>query len=332
MPIFYVDEEILNKRLECIVCPIKITQLFLFKEMYGKIASICGKEEMYQEYIKARIKGPSKAGLCSGLKIDEFMIQILVTPFPADEFFEQNLYNAYLDIIKTIIEKRFTSVVIPYLPYGNKRLGNMYSYKTGKVLLSYLMEKYKVDCNIYILVEKQVMEDHLDGYTSTYVSTSYPITKRHKPMKYPLCNNPKLEIFLGLNNVPSYDRLTNETNFKMFPKGKFKMIYEMIRKKYDDSTFCYLANLDKSRYIQIFTGKINPSKYEVFAISIILKLPMPLVIKFLEVVGEKFEDDILDNMVIGYFNNKVTDILSINERLFMLELPQLGSYKPAYEY
>ena len=39
--------------------------------------------------------------------------------------------NAYLDIIKTIIEKRFTSVVIPYLPYGNKRLGNMYSYKTG---------------------------------------------------------------------------------------------------------------------------------------------------------------------------------------------------------
>ena len=59
---------------------------------------------------------------------------------------------------------------------------------------------------------------------------------------------------------------------------------------------------------------------------------MPLVIKFLEVVGEKFEDDILDNMVIGYFNNKVTDILSINERLFMLELPQLGSYKPAYEY
>ena len=59
---------------------------------------------------------------------------------------------------------------------------------------------------------------------------------------------------------------------------------------------------------------------------------LPLVIKFLEVVGEKFEDDILDNMVIGYFNNKVTDILSINERLFMLELPQLGSYKPAYEY
>ena len=51
MPIFYVDEEILNKRLECIVCPIKITQLFLFKEMYGKIASICGKEEMYQEEV-----------------------------------------------------------------------------------------------------------------------------------------------------------------------------------------------------------------------------------------------------------------------------------------
>jgi hypothetical protein len=37
-------------------------------------------------------------------------------------------------------------------------------------------------------------------------------------------------------------------------------------------------------------------------------------------------------MVIGYFNNKFADILSINERLFMLELPQLGSYKQAYEY
>ena len=233
MALFFVDEDVLYKKLECIVCPMKLAQLFLNKEMYGKIAAICGEDNLYQEFTKAKINQANKAWLCSGLNMAEHMIQIVITSFVEDSNFEQSLYDAYLDIIKVIIENKYKSVVIPYLPYSYKRLGNMYSYKSCKTLLCYFMNKYRVDCNIYILVERQVMQDHLDGYVSSYVSTSYPLSKRHSPRKYPLVNQTKLIYFLEFHGEIVYEDLINEKNFNIVSKGRFKCIYELIIEKYD---------------------------------------------------------------------------------------------------
>ena len=330
MALFFVDEDVLYKRSECIVCPIKMAQLFLNKEMCGKIASICGAKELYNEFVKAKINGPSKAGFCSGLNIAEYMIQIVITPFDPD--FELSLFNSYLDVIKVIIEKRLKSVIIPYLPYSYKRLGNMYSYKSCITLLSYFLKKYRLDCTIYVLVEKQVMADHLDGYVSTYESTSYPLSKRHTPRKYPLINNAKLEYFLQFHDVKVYNHLIDEKDFKLYVKGKFKCIYELIIKEYDDATFCYLANIDKKRYKEIFTGKILPSKYEALSMALVLNLSLKNIIKMLEAINEEIIDCPLDNIILSYVGQKYIDIFSINERLYMLGLVQLGSYKEVDEY
>lgn len=332
MALFFVDEDVLYKKLECIVCPMKLAQLFLNKEMYGKIAAICGEDNLYKEFTKAKINQANKAWLCSGLNMAEHMIQIVITSFVEDSNFEQSLYDAYLDIIKVIIENKYKSVVIPYLPYSYKRLGNMYSYKSCKTLLCYFMNKYRVDCNIYILVERQVMQDHLDGYVSSYVSTSYPLSKRHSPRKYPLVNQTKLIYFLEFHGEIVYEDLINEKNFNIVSKGRFKCIYELIIEKYDDARFCFLANLNKKRYIDIFSGKELPTKYEALAIALVLGLSLKNVVKMLEVINETFVDNIQDNIVLSYVGQKYVDIFFINERLYMLGFIQLGSYIPVDKY
>ena len=332
MALFFVDEGVLYKKLECIVCPMKLDKLFMEREMYGKIAAVCGADNLYEAYCKARINKPNKAWLCSGLNMANHMIQIVITSFVEDPQFESTIFNAYLDLIKVIIENNFKSVVVPYLPYSYKRLGNMYSYKTCKTLLCYFMNRYRVDCNIYILVERQVMQDHLDGYVSSYVSTSYPLSKRHTPRKYPLVNESKLVYYLEFHGEIVYEQLIANKDFNIVAKGKFKCIYELIIEKYDDARFCFLANLDKQRYIDIFSGNILPSKYEALAIALVLGLSLKNVVKMLDVIQETFVDNIHDNIILSYVGQKYVDIFFINERLYMLGLIQLGSYKPADKY
>ena len=328
MPIFYVDYNILQHKLDCIVCPMRLSKLFLKEGICGEIYKAAGDEllDLFQHNIP--LDG-GNLSITEGLKLSNKVIHIVVPEFVLDCFTDE-IYNTYMEVFDAIRENKFNSIVFPPLPYSYKRVGNMNSYKTSLNFIKYFLEYEPVDYNFYIMVDKRTMQDHLDNYTSTYVSTSFPISKRHKQRNYPFVTKKKLDDYVKKNKKISDDvALLKQKDYNVvLTNTKYEPIYKMIKDLYsDDKTFCLLANINPKHYINMFNGDYTPSKYELLAMLIALRLPINTIEEMLSLANYKLElTEKSDVYIIYLLNQGIYDITTLNEKLFLSDFQQLGSY------
>lgn len=328
MSIYFVDESIFDKKLQCVLCPVRGSQLFMYKEICGKIYDLADKAKLKRAYElneACRYKCPI---ITPGFNLSEYIMHIVVPDMSASKHFEFDMFDCYHQIVKLLLTEGFKNIVFPCLPYSYKRLGNMNSYRTQKTLLMYFSFIYNIETDIYILTDKKTMNDHLNDYVSTYVSTSYPMSKRHAPLDYPLINEEKLNDFIAANDILEIEApLLEDRNFYIeFKDNIFSFLYEEIHKQYDDNTFCVHANMNKYNYILLFEGTHIPSKNELIGMSLALSYNVNQCNELLSLINEKLDDkDLKDQIIINSINNEDFDVIGINERLFMLDLSQIGS-------
>ena len=187
MPVFLANEEILEKYNECVICPARSNNLYIEGGIWKKIFEKAGYRELLALCFNRSSYAISKPFVTSGLKLSKYIIHVL-TPYlnASNCSFEEDIYASYHEIFKLIIKNGFSNVVFTPLTYSYKRVGNKYSLRTCYFFIRYFMLLYNYTGNIYVLSSHQTVEDERNNYTSTYVSSSFPISKRHTPLSYPL--------------------------------------------------------------------------------------------------------------------------------------------------
>ena len=215
MPIFLVDKEILNNRLECVVCPTKSTKYFDFDGIDGLIYKKAGKEDLIYAYDLVNPYEVTIPAITSGFQLCDYVIHIIGSDLIYCRDFKRDIYDSY-NLISRLIEKNnFKSVVYPPIPFSYKRLGGKNSYRTGITLIKYFYNLYTMDANLYVLVDKQVISDHVNNYVSTYVSHSFPLSKRHKPTVYPLTNDKELQEYISANRLLVFKELLKSKKYEI---------------------------------------------------------------------------------------------------------------------
>ena len=185
MPIVIVGEEVLEKRLECIVNPIKGDELYLYLGIEGKIMEKAGQEELIKLFDKAN---PYKAVfpfITSGLNLSEKIIHIIATEMSQSLDFKHDMYIAYDRVIRKAMDEKVSKLVFPSIPYAYKRKGRMNTYRTSMALLRHFTRWYNPSFTVYLLVDRDGIKDHVNKYESDYVPFSLPVSRRHKPLNYP---------------------------------------------------------------------------------------------------------------------------------------------------
>ncbi len=349
MPVYIIGEDILDKRTECVVCPVKVARLYLYEDICGKIYKKAGRVELSAIFDEVNPMAFAVPVITTGLKLSDYIIHIIVSDFTLCKTFKSDMYKSYNDIMKLIVDNNIKTIVMPPLCYSYKRLGDKNSYRSCAAFLRYFLDLYHLDCNIFIMVDKRTIHDHITNYVSTYVSTSFPVSKRHKPAEYSLTNVQEIEEFVEgyhyvydeefpTNPVIVHNEIMQEENYHFeFKNTKFESLYKLIKSQYtSDAHFCFKANINKATYQQFIEDpEYTPLKNTLLAICIALKLDVDqinqVLLKYLNVTLNKEEGG--DQIIISHIEEQNFDVISINERLFYegYGSTQLGSYfYPAY--
>lgn len=325
MPLFLTDETILEQKSECIVCPIKGFQLYLFEGIDKTIYEKAGKQSLLRLFDEVNPLEVTVPVITNGLDLSEKVIHIIAPDLINCRDFKLDIYTSYDRIFKMIKDHDFKNIVFPPIEFSYKRLGAMHSYKTAITLMKYFISLYELnDCNIYILTNKRTVQDHLDNYVSTYISSSYPISKRHKPINYPLKNDKELQQFLSIANIEKDLKYIASKDY--FENLQSNQLHKIIKEKFDDKTFCEKANIHKDRYIKIINNEILPSKDEVCGMCIALQLDISETIKLFNYFNYKVDySDSADCYVLSFIAIHKYDLFNLNERLFVNNLRQIGS-------
>lgn len=331
MPLFFVDEDVLNNKLQCVVCPVKISKMYMLEDISKIIYKKAGTFKLDFEFMRKNPGAYAVPIITTGFELSNKIIHILVPDLINSPNFETDIYNSYNELFKTIYENEFTSVVFPYLPFSYKRLGNMNSYRTCITLMRYFIKYYNVDStNIYVLVDKRTMEDHKNDYNSTYVSSSFPLSKRHKPISYPLNTQKKLEIFLKEHkDVKKFLEIKNVSNYHADLYGlPYKKFFTLIRERCkNDADFCVRSNISKSNYLKILNGEYVPTKEELlgacFALNLTVYDARELLAEFNMTLDQK---NLYDKIIINELVHENYDVYAVNEIMFLKKYKQLGSF------
>lgn len=337
MPLFFVDDSVLDNRLQCVVCSIRGQTLFVYEDSYGKIYEKAGLNELEREYL---LKGPLEMSVpfyTDGLKLCDSIIQIVGADMVYSKDFKADIYKSYDRIMRMLKDSDFISIVFTHIPYSSKRLGNMNSFKTGMILARHFIDLYGlIDRNIYVLIKKQTVKDVRDNYVSTYVSTSRPLSKRHKPLVYPLKTYEELKEYELSADVVRYYDYYAEKDFKLEIKNEtLRDVCECIKEtfKEDDKEFCIRANMSKQHYIQMVTSDYLPDKNEIIGISMALHLELFHTFRFLHRCNYDFDyDDPRDCEAISAIATHKYDVYDLNQKLYLKGLQQVGSYTSPYEF
>lgn len=329
MPIIFVDEEILDYRLECVLCPIKGNQFYLYNDIDGLIYKKAGQDALDREFMRVNPLQMTVPALSGGVKLSKYMIHIIGADLIYAKDFKKDIYNSYDRTLRMIKDNQFNSVVFPPIPFSYKRLGNMHSYRTAITLLNYFLRLYDINStNIYILIKKQTMIDHMENYVSTYVSTSSP-SKRHKPIVYPLRNNQELEEYLQGASLDTFKEYYGNSNYNVnINNTKIPKLCKMIKEKFkdDDLSFCIKSNMNKKSYIKLFETDYIPTQDELYGICMALKLELLDAYEVLKMCGKSISyDDARDCEFISAVATHKYDVLELNQKLFVKGLTQIGS-------
>lgn len=335
MPIFFVDDSVLRLKLECVVCPVKISRFYLRDDLSNKIYSYAGTGIIKHLYDLVRPDEYQIPVMTDGVYLSKRIIHVIVSDLNHNSTFKTDLFVSYREIFKLIVKNKFQSVVLPPLYFSFKRLGNMYSYKTLKAFMEYFMKLYQINSNIYIMIDKQTIQDHLNNYVSSYESTSFPMSKRHKPTVYPFKTFKELQEFV-LNNedlLINKEEIINVIGPIEAKNPLFLDLYWKIKAKFlNDYEFCFQANISFKDYQDIFSIiNFTPSKYVLLPICITLKMDVVNINKFLiQTINSQLNDlETTDKIVIDCLNNNIYDVWTINEKCYLQNCQQLGSYVPA---
>ncbi len=337
MPIYIIGEEILNKKTECVVCPIKVSRLYLYEDICGKIYKKAGQIELSYLFDEVNPMAFAVPVITDGLALSDKIIHIIVSDFTLCQTFKMDMYQSYNDIVKLIVENGFKTIIMPPLCFSYKRLGNKNSYRTCAAFMRYFLDLYHVDCNVFIMVDKRTLNDHITNYVSTYISTSFPISKRHKPPVYPLTTIEEVNAFVKENKVIFHKKILQADNYNYELKNpKFENLYSLIKNKYEsDAHFCFSANISKDEYRKLHEEEgYIPPKTTLLGICIALNLDIDQTNNILQdLLNEKLNnEDPGDSIILTYLEEKNYDIVSINEKLFYADQPQIGCYyNPAYQ-
>lgn len=332
MPIFLVDKEFLNMRHECVVCPTKPTKYFCFDGIDGLIYDKAGKSNLIKAFDDVNPYDISIPAVTSGFELSDYVIHIIGPDLIYVKDFKKDIYNAYNLISRLILKNNFKSIVYPPIPFSYKRLGGKNSYRTGITFIKYFYNLYSMDVNIYVLVDKQVINDHVNNYLSTYVSTS-DISRRHKPIVYPLNNDDELKEYIESNKLLIFKELLKPKKYELCCIDEEKQfLYDMIKEKFkdDDVSFCFKANLSRDSFYKIFTTKSKMQREELLGITISLNLDAAKINEILL----KFKFEILkshapsDQIILKSIEQNIFNVNEINEILFLNDLKQLGSNAP----
>ena len=330
MPVFFVDEEILNHKLECVLCPIKGNHLYLYSDIDAIIYEKAGVDELDREFFRVNPFQMTMPALSGGANLSKYMIHIIGADMLLAKDFKKDIYNSYDRTLRLIKANKFNSVIFPPIAFSYKRLGDMYSYRTGITLYNYFNNLYDInDTNFYFLVSKKTMNDHINNYVSTYVSTS-KMSRRHKPIVYPLRNKDELDEYLKTADLPIFEKYFGKSDHNLTINNK--LLYDLctlIQEKFkgDDVKFCIKANINKKSYIKLFQEDYIPSKLELAGICMALNLELLETFELFEKCNKTLQyDDDGDCEIISAIATHKYDVLSLNQRLFIKNLPQIGSY------
>ena len=333
MPIFITSDKIMKTKLECIVCPYKASRLHLPEGITLKIFQRAGMMELMYLFETNMIYEYAVPFITDGLKLSENVIHIIVPDLVASQNFKADMYKAYNGIFKLIYKNNFQNIVIPPLTYGYKRLGNKNSYQTCTLFLKYFTELYHFDRDFYILTDERTLNDVVNNYVSTYVSTSYPLSKRHKPTVFPISTKKDLEKLLKEKGYlkKTTNKIAVDPNYSFELKNnRFMQMYKLIKEQYnDDFSFCFNANINSKEYKKILEEEnYVPSKNTLLGICFALKFNVEQTNQTLK----KFLNEILDKekkgdqLIIDCLKTQNYDIFSLNEKLYLAGYCQIGSY------
>lgn len=331
MPLFFVDEDVLNSKLQCVICPVKIAKMYMFEGVSKTIYKKAGIHKLEFEFMRKNPGTYAVPIITTGFDLSDKIIHILVPDLTNGFEFEMDIYNSYNELFKIIYENEFTSVVFPYLPFSYKRLGNMNSYRTCITLIRHFMKYYNVDStNIYVLIDKKTMEDHINNYISKYVSSSFPLSKRHKPINYPLNSLEKLNTFLKANkDVKKYLEIKNVGRYHTeLYNLSYKLFFTLVRANCkNDADFCVRSNISKEHYLKILNGEYFPTKEEIlgacFALCLTVYEARELLAEFKMTLDQKNN---YDKIIINELLKNNYDVYAVNEIMYLNNFKQLGTF------
>ena len=329
MPVFFVDEEILDHKLECILCPIKGNQLFFYKDIDAIIYQKAGHKPLVNEFRKANPFQMTVPVVTDGLNLSKYMIHIIGADFIYAKDFKKDIYNSYDRTFRLIKDNNYNSVVFPPIPFSYKRVGDMNTYRTGITLFNYFNKLYDItNTNFYFLIKKQTLKDHLENYVSTYVPTCKP-SSRHKPHIYPLKTNEELKEYLESADLEIFKQYYGTKNYNVTIKNNLLTpLCTLIKEKYkdDDLSFCINANINKKTFFKLFEEDFIPSKYELIGICMALQMELLDVFKLLKHCNMTLSyDDEGDCNIIAAIATHKYDTLELNQQLFLNGHLQVGS-------
>ena len=330
MPIIIVGEEVLEKRLECIVNPIKGDELYLYLGIEGKIMEKAGQEELIKLFDRANPYEAVCPFVTSGLKLSDKIIHIIATEMSQSLDFKHDMYYAYDRVIRKAMEEKVSKLVFPSIPYAYKRKGRMNTYRTSMALLRHFTRWYNPNFTVYLLVDKAGIKDHVDNYVPDYIPSSLPLSRRHKPLDYPFLTTLEAKTYFLKNFIETtkHEDLVVNRDYE-FDKidEKFEEIYNIARTRFKDhATFCNEANISMDRFIKIFKGELTPNKEELLAMCLAVKFDIRTTVLTLRNSGYNMSlSNLADKAIIDFINNEKYDVYEINEYLFVNNLPQLGS-------
>lgn len=330
MPITLVNESILNSYHQIVVCPYREERVFEYEDI-DKLIYEKANSPLLERNFKALYD--YKLGtiyVTKGFDLATHIFHVISPDWITDPNFEIDMFKTYNNLCKLIKIKQYKDVVIPVIKFSFKRLGNKNSYRTAKTLLQYLVRKYDLNhVNFYLLVDKQSVYDDLNDYVSTYVSTSWPLSKRHKPRPYKLNNfkdlkklRKKYKIVISKKKLPVNRYYDKQRQF--FSTRIYNEIYKQYRVVRD--RFCFFANLSYDRYQQLFKDGTFPTKEELYGMCVSLKLSYEEMVEVFE--ESPYEIDyrsVQEQIIISYIALRIYDIHAINELLYLYDVPQIGS-------
>lgn len=338
MPLFFVDDSVLDDRLQCVVCSIKGSDLFVYEDpSYCKIYEKAGVKELERDYLLKNRLELSSPFYTNGFKLCDSIIQIVGANMIYSKDFKREIYISYERIMRMIAKSDFISIVLTHVPYSYKRIGNMNSFKTGMILARHFIDLYGlIDKNIYVLVQKQTVNDLKNNYRSTYQSTSYPLSKRHKPLIYPLLSVEELHDYEMNTDIIRYYEYYAQRDFKLEIKNEIiGEICQMIKEKFkcDDKDFCIKSNMSKQNYILMVTTNYLPNKNEAIGIAMALKLELIDTYKFMNICNIKLDyNDERDCLAISAIATHKYDVYSLNQTIYLKGLQQIGSYTSPHTF
>lgn len=330
MPIYIVGNDVFetNEKLDCVLCPFKANEYNHYKRYEKIIFDKVGEKELRKLFCKAHPFEINTPFITDGLSLSRRIMHVIANEMSFSKDFVYDMYYLYDNVFKLAMDLNISTFIFPCVPYGYKRKGEMNTYKTCISMCKHLMNLYNPDFSIFIVVNEQAIYDHVYDYDPHYVSTSFPLSKRHKPIKYPLTSMQEADEYRKDNGHFRIDTkyLLRRNYFINKVSENYLSFYNLIKRFFkDDASFCFYSNISKRRYILFIQGYIKPTKEELISSCIALNLSLIETIEILKIENYSFDKSPLDEKLIEFINEEKFDVFSINETLYTLKLKQIGS-------